>query len=175
MLILLEGIDKAGKTTLGAKLSAEFGLPVYRKHITPDLSLQQYHYYFMGIGTALLELHNLFKYNVIVDRSFICDWVYSNRNGADNPIESWLKWEKLDVTGEVFICYVSISRDTLRRRLDLHPDEYMTDRDYESDISRYEEYLSRSRFRIVRVSGEIPYSTQAKEMADVISRMAARA
>ena len=118
MLIYVEGIDKAGKTTLINQLSSTLNVPFYRKHPPNTLVETEYHSYFKGIGYSLIELHSLLTFDLIIDRSFISDWVYSNRNAMKIDFSIWQEWENRQKdTQSTAVFYVSISYNEFLARI----------------------------------------------------------
>jgi thymidylate kinase len=154
MLIYLEGLDKSGKSTLAGQVSARLHVPIYRKLPPANLNLPEHHSYFKGVGFAVMELHNLFGFSAIVDRSFISDWVYTNRNSDVCPIHVWREWEARHVKEKgVVVVYVDVPLEILKARLVSAPDPYMSLHDIIRFRSLYEAYMEQTTFRVVRVSG----------------------
>ena len=81
MIIIIEGIDRVGKTTLAQKLSGEFGIPILKQEriggneqSTDDSALINY-----GRAVGLIDFWNWegFNQNIIVDRFHWTEAVYS--------------------------------------------------------------------------------------------------
>lgn len=82
MIIIIEGIDRVGKTTLANKLSKELNIPVFKKDriggkkdITYDSMALNF-----GNATGLLDMWNWkgFKQDIIVDRFHWTESVYGS-------------------------------------------------------------------------------------------------
>lgn len=156
MLLLFEGIDRSGKTAFAQNLSAQIGFPIYRKSVPTNLVWSEYHHYFQGIGYGLLELHNQFQFNAIIDRSFVSDWVYSNRANDTKPLGIWREWENRDVTRKVVVVYFHVPFPEFAKRLEEQPDPYMAVGDYDRFTALYEQYFEQCRFPVIRIPGHIP-------------------
>lgn len=89
MIIIIEGIDRVGKTTLAQKLSGEFGIPILKQEriggneqSTDDSALINY-----GRAVGLIDFWNWegFNQNIIVDRFHWTEAVYSlvDRNSPE--------------------------------------------------------------------------------------------
>ena len=80
MVIIIEGIDRVGKTTLANKLNKELNIPVFKKDRigkNKDISYNSMVINF-GNATGLLDMWNWidFKQNIIVDRFHWTESVY---------------------------------------------------------------------------------------------------
>ena len=80
MIIIIEGIDRVGKTTLANKLSSELNIPVFKKdricgNEAKDEEAAAFNY---GNAAGLVDMWNWtgFKQNVIVDRFHWTESVY---------------------------------------------------------------------------------------------------
>lgn len=94
MIISIEGIDGAGKSTLAARLSEELGFPVL--DLNKDM-LEPYEYvqgkhrcsapYFdrdsWRVAAVALETLDLAGANAILDRTTVSCWAYQQRNDRD--------------------------------------------------------------------------------------------
>lgn len=168
MLIIVEGIDKAGKSTFIKKLSKKLGIPPFRKFHPDSVSKSEFHAYFKGVGFALAQLSDIFDFSAIVDRSFISDWVYSNQKTNVYEFQIWQEWE--EYLGEnTFIVFVEVSPSTFQDRITAEPDAYMNHEDYERNLKLYEDYLTQSRLPFIRISGEIDFSSQFAQLEAGIS------
>lgn len=153
MLIFVEGIDKAGKSTFAKQLAAASGIALYRKSMPRGLGVEHHHQYFKGIGYALLELHNRFRFTAIVERSFISDWVYTNRERDTVDFSIWKEWECVDSTRAIVVIYFHIPKDEFLKRIGRAPDPYMAPTDHDRFVMLYESYLARTIFPVIRIDG----------------------
>jgi thymidylate kinase len=163
VLIFIEGIDKAGKSTFAAALSARTSLPVYRKKV-PALAPEDRYTYFKGVGYALLELHEIFHFPLIVDRPFISDWVYSGKTPAKRDISIWRDWEKRLTSKEAIIVYVEIPPNIFKARITAEPDPYMLLEDFETHVLLYEDYFEQTTFPVARIRGDVDFGEQLDQL-----------
>lgn len=164
MLIIVEGIDKSGKSTFIRHLNSATGIGAYRKYHPGLLKDDEFHSFFKGIGFALIELHNIFQFDLIIDRSFISDWVYSNRDTDKFEIAIWEEWESLVGSNSMIIIYLHIEKDTFYDRIRHQPDKYMNVDDYERYVYLYEKYINQTKIPCIRVSGEDTFQQQIERI-----------
>lgn len=163
MLILIEGIDKSGKTTFINNFCNRLSLPFYRKNPPMSLKAEEYHSYFKGVAYALTELHNLLRFNVIVDRSFISDWVYSNKESQYLDFSIWKEWEeRFTLQKDTILIYLEIPKNIFNQRINAQPDPFMSENDYESHMRLYEIYLSLTSFPYIRINGHVSFDEQIR-------------
>lgn len=107
MIIIIEGIDRVGKTTLANKLQKELNYPIFKdlpKYINTDFKNSD-------VNTAKIDLLiNLFENNiikdVILDRGHFTEYVYGivNRNYINNYIQDMD--ERLSKLNNLTLIYV---------------------------------------------------------------------
>lgn len=168
MLLYIEGLDKAGKSTFAERLSVSLGIEVYRKIPPKELTLKEHHSYFKGVGFALVEIHNILKQSLIVDRSFISDWIYSNRKKNVFPIRIWKEWEDRHTeSNHAIIIYVETSSKLLKKRLLHSPDPYMVSAEIPRFLSLYEIYFQTTQFHVIRIDGSATESEQQQKISAI--------
>lgn len=162
MVIYVEGIDRAGKTTFINEFSTYLAIPSYRKEPPTSLEATEYHSYFKGIGYALIEFYKLIECDLIIDRSFISDWIYTNRYGDVVDISVWREWEErhLQQNVDVIVFYFEIDKPTFSQRIKSQEDPYMNTDDFVRYTTLYNQYLSSTIFKYVRLSGILPFDKQ---------------
>lgn len=121
-----------------------------------------FHNYFRGVAFALNDLASLTDQSLLVDRSFISDFVYAH-GSARPPTSDWHEWES-DTRARTSPCIVYVESDTsvIEKRLQLMPDAFLTPEVINDHRDRYEEYLSLTSIPIIRVrgDGDIPSSIE---------------
>lgn len=162
MLILVEGVDKAGKSTFIGHLSELTSIQVYRKIPPTDLYPTEYHSYFKGIGYATAELHSLLGFDLIIDRSFISDFIYSNKVEQDYPLVIWKEWEQRMLFRPTLLIFVKVTYATFVQRIRKSPDIYMDESDYEKFTVLYETYIQESNIPTIQIDGEVSFDEQRK-------------
>lgn len=94
MMIIVEGVDGTGKTTLCRELEGRLGFPLYKAEVTPQdesitVSASQ------AADVASIRMATVTKCDVILDRSFMSEWVYGTCYGRDvdtfviEKLDSW--------------------------------------------------------------------------------------
>ena len=76
MIIIMEGFDDSGKTTMARYISQEYEIPIFRSSDQTDLLINKEEA-FKHDWRMLLDLFFQVKVDVIFDRSFITQYVYS--------------------------------------------------------------------------------------------------
>jgi thymidylate kinase len=159
MLVFVEGIDKAGKSTFIRNFSNLTSIPAYRKSPPADLELSEHHSFFKGIGFGLVELHEIFNFDAIIDRSFISDWVYTNKYKAKD-FSIWAEWELRQLSKENFIIYIDISENVFLERIRKHPDIYMESSEYQTHQDLYSTYFQKTTLPNISIRGDLPFDEQ---------------
>jgi thymidylate kinase len=160
MLVFVEGIDKAGKSTFIRNFSTLTSIPIYRKLPPADLELSEHHSFFKGIGFGLVELHEIFNFDAIIDRSFISDWVYTNKYKITKNFPIWAEWELRQLSKENFIIYIDISENVFLERILKHPDIYMESSEYNTHQELYSTYFQKTTLPIASIRGDVPFDEQ---------------
>lgn len=169
MLIFVEGIDKAGKSTFIENLSTILGVRSYRKYHPILLQDDEFHGYFKGVGFATAELHSLVGFDLIIDRSFISDWVYTNRDSKQKDIEVWQEWERVVKKQNVLLIYLFISKDIFTTRIRRSPDTYMREDEFEKYVGLYDEYLKITTLPLIKIDGSSTFDEQLVALRDGLS------
>lgn len=159
MLIFIEGIDKAGKSTFIKNFAELTSIKSYRK-IPPELEISDHHNFFKGIGFALVELHEMYKFDAIIDRSFISDWVYTNKYGLQKNFSVWKEWESRQKSKENFIIFVEIDEHIFSERISQDPDIYMKHDEFHLHQRLYISYFQQTSLPYVSIRGDIPFDEQ---------------
>lgn len=167
MLVYVEGIDKSGKSTFIRNFSFDFNIQVFKKTLPESLDISHHHYYFKGVGFGVLELYNLLKVDIILDRSFISDWIYSNRDSRKLSYSIWKEWEEWHQKDTTFVLYFDVNEETFKERIRANPDFYMKESEFSYYVKLYEEYLSKTNFPVIRINGSDPYEQQIKTIFSV--------
>lgn len=128
MIIIFEGSDYTGKTTLSKKLSKITGIPRLcvnfhdMKKAESNLDLQEYAAVSFGTSLGIVESYNLYS-NVIRDRSYLTEYVYSkfningNRKTREGFFKTWIR--KLKENDYLFVYLESDLSDIKERMKEL--------------------------------------------------------
>lgn len=101
MLIIFEGFEKAGKTTLAKKIKEKYNFLYFKptKQINSGLNLERS---IMYDWRFLLDLIHQNDFNLIIDRSFISQYVYSMVLRLNNILK---EYNSFDLYNQLFYEY----------------------------------------------------------------------
>lgn len=109
MIIIVEGIDRVGKTTLCNKLQEEFNIPIY-KHVGSFSYQKMENDNETDKLLQILEVCRLTNANMIFDRYHFTDYVYGIVERNYNIINAYKNFQMLDniisLMDDVFLLYV---------------------------------------------------------------------
>jgi len=81
MIILFEGVDNVGKTSIANTLSKVMGIPVYKNETQKTLYVENNEKYFELLlkfgGNVELQLMQVLNPDIIFDRSFVSEYAYA--------------------------------------------------------------------------------------------------
>jgi thymidylate kinase len=173
MLILFEGVDNSGKTTIANKISERVNIPIFDANFNKikeygDLPyLQEYSAVSAGMFILTAKLDNQLDIDLIQDRSYLTEYIYSklNINGERERrkglLNVWL--DELNPDNVLFI-FISADTDVLKERLknddndDIKPDEI------ENVQLLYEEFFDYidNRFEVLRINNSVDFNICSK-------------
>lgn len=154
MLILFEGLDKSGKSTLIKNFQDISKLPVFKNDIKPtpaafDRGMVN------GIYYGAYKAADLSLGDTIFDRSHITELTYANVKRGYWPEEGfWLDWEEKN-QHKVFTVYVDTPTELLIERFEKDKEEYVKVEEIEAIKKAYEEYFKKSKLSLVYVDGSL--------------------
>ena len=121
MVIILEGTDLVGKSTLAKELSRELKIP--QTGIWIDLNNPKPAV--ISVSKTLKQVIKTLKPDIIFDRSFMSEWVYSKvKNREDDYINSLIKeWCEVD---NLLIVILHAEDRVLVKRFENRGDKYFS-------------------------------------------------
>lgn len=129
MILILEGPNKVGKTTIAKQIEQDFGFTYFRDRqfnkIKPELI--EYVTYFMAISQ--LNLLKTLKENIIVDRFHATEWVYGNINRNYSNYKMWDIDRELAVMNAKLL-YMTDSIENINERNGKDMSRYCKEFDY---------------------------------------------
>ena len=147
MMIIVEGMDKTGKTTLCNYLMKILPEAYLLKNgCKPlDSSIEERNKIKKAYDIILKAYNTVFKEQIlIVDRFILSELVYSIKRGYeaknDTEIVEYIKFLE-DMENEVVIVYCSTSSELIEQRFISENEEYAKIGDIVPLMSRYEEFL----------------------------------
>ena len=154
MILLFEGLDKVGKSTLIRNFQDLSQMPVFKNPIKPD-KLVYSHGFVNGTYFGAYLAAKLSGKDIIFDRSHITEIAYAKvKRGYEPQEKDWLDWEELN-KHYVVVVYVTAPLDTIRERFKTDKEEYLVDEDIDAINTKYNEYLKESKLSIISVDGSL--------------------
>lgn len=137
MIIILEGPDGGGKTTLAAQLSNQTGYPIVRRGYPKTNEEKQ---------QMLQEYIDIIKKgkNVIFDRSWYSEIVYGPIMRDDSVITypAMYELERLLAKAGAIVIYCTGAKNTLWKRCQKRGEDYIVSRDiFDSICDAYDEVM----------------------------------
>lgn len=150
MLVLVEGVDKCGKTTLLSDLHEHLpGVRTFKNMIKPeDKSLHT-----IGRITGIYQgVYQVFENDelVLMDRSHITELVYSPRRGYSS--RDHFNWRLLEDQLNACVIYMSAPIDVVSQRFKEDNETYVDVAEIDSLVSGYEEYLRNTDLSVLWLS-----------------------
>lgn len=118
-MLVLEGGDLAGKTTLGELLAKEYGVPLLHMHAPKDGERDM-----ANVSRLILGNSN----NIICDRMCLGDFAYRafwprSPQTSDAELQRWLKYLTLS---QSYLVYADPGDDMIKQRYDARGDAFLT-------------------------------------------------
>jgi len=151
MLVIVEGPDKVGKTTLCKNLSKSLCAPVI-KGKRPEEKGKYGEGHAAGYHSAVLEIHRKTKMSMVLDRFHLSEYVYSKLKGRPFDKISWNKVDReLATFDDVILVYLSSTVANITSRV--KDDEYISESEVRKLVDLYDEVIKTTAIRnIIRVN-----------------------
>lgn len=109
MIIAFEGVDRCGKTEISRELSRQIGSPVFKNTGEWSTDLKDATYFknlLVYGGTFLIDFISQVKPDVIFDRYYPSEWVYSRYFNRDTNEDILRKIDQRfsDIGGKIVLC-----------------------------------------------------------------------
>lgn len=154
MIILFEGIDKAGKSTLIRNFVDLSQMPVFKNPIKPPADIYSQGFV-NGTYFGAYESARKSGRDMIFDRSHITEMVYSEvKRGYKPQLDFWLNWEEFN-KHYVVVVFVDAKLELLKQRFKDDKEEYLVEADIEEIGKKYEEYFKASKLSLVYIDGSV--------------------
>jgi len=159
MIILLEGCDKAGKSTLVKGLKEMFPESVvFKNMIKPEDKLQSTIGRTAGIYLGSYQFAQQIQregntFHTIFDRGHLTEIVYSHRRGYESTKHiDWIHYERELLSQNAIIVYAHAPANVIKERFKTDKETYVDEKEIEGILERYEEYLRITKIPVVRIS-----------------------
>src|SRR5918911_4219444 len=121
MIVIFEGADLVGKSTLADRLAAKHGWPVVkiRWALVGDERAET-----VGIATATIELLRALRPNVVLDRCYFSMWAYGLQTAYLPDLIA--RFGRVSRVADARLILVTASAEELARRYAREPDHYFS-------------------------------------------------
>jgi thymidylate kinase len=119
MILIFEGADLVGKSTLAERFSAVYSWPIVkiRWALIGDPTVET-----RGMARATIELLHALKPDVIFDRVYFSWWAYApDLSGLPEIIKSF---DRVSQVADTRLVLLTASKDEIQRRYEREPDLY---------------------------------------------------
>lgn len=174
MIIILEGIDKSGKTSVIQDLEKDVLVNsiVWKVHNKPKTGNRRDQ---DKIWTAYSELfHQALathkKINVVFDRSYPSELVYSQVKRRYDAFYD-LRWWELDksLKDDVVLIYCYAPEEELKKRFFLTGEKHLTESEFPKILGRYDWFLQRTKLPTLKLDTTKSRSENIAEMQKFIN------
>lgn len=153
MIILFEGVDKAGKSTILKDVQSVLSCSTFKntaiKPTDEDFDPVKLAGFYIGAYELAQNLRE--EGHILFDRSHITEIVYSNRRGYSAlDLFNWLEYE--EKLSNFLVVYMSAPVDVIKKRFVTENETYLSAEEIEGTLDLYDSYLSVSKLRVIRLS-----------------------
>src|SRR5918911_5607998 len=121
MILIFEGADLVGKSTLADRFAAKHGWPVVKIGwaLVGDGRAER-----VGIATATIDLLQALRPDVILDRCYFSMWAYGVQTAYLPKLIA--RFDRVSRSTEARLVLLTVSPEELRRRYEREPDLYFS-------------------------------------------------
>ena len=156
MILLFEGVDKSGKSTLlndlcNYLISKERNFELFKNKIKPEGKKEFSIGRTAGIYLGAYQLASQNSHLSLFDRSHITEIVYSNRRGYEAlDYFDWLEFEEKQK--DMLLVYTSAPEGVIKKRFELDGEDYIAPEEIRSILNRFDIYLERTVLPTIKLS-----------------------
>lgn len=170
MIIFIEGIDKAGKSTLAKHLSNAFNLPIV--HLSKPKTDDSY--------TEYLELIKEINGPIIFDRTFLGEYVYANlwRGGCKITFDQFRDLEdKLlkrccsELALPTFFIYASAPAEIIKERCIIEKEDLLKQEQIDTCFKLYSEIMQDTSIEFIQYDSSLKKPMDIEEQINYILNM----
>jgi len=171
MIIVVEGLDKTGKSTIIQDLtSLHSGAVVFKLSQKPfDNSEKE----IQKVKTSYVELFNQARklskkgFVVIFDRAYPSELVYSIKRGYDafsDPF--WIQLDH-DLANDISILYCTAKKETIVKRFLEQKEDYAKEEEISLLLERYQKFISMTLVPVTTIDTDLPRETNYQQLSDL--------
>jgi len=156
MIIIIEGCDLSGKSTVVEDLKRYYGngAVVFKNPIKPRTKNDQENIFVAYTVMFGMALKDEFKNKLVIfDRAYPSEMVYSKvkRNYEALNDLRWWKFDSNTAQEDVLMVYCYAPISNLRERLKVRGDDYVKAGELEKLVERYDRFLKKTKLLYVKI------------------------
>ena len=168
MKILIEGIDKSGKSSIVKELQKLFPSAVTFKNklkpVVEDDSART-----SGIYLGAYQMANCLDKITLFDRSHLTEIVYARKRCYDAEVFfNWPEYEK-SMLKDTLLIYMSAPVEIIKTRFKKDNETYLSESEIDWILDGYERYLSKTNLKFIRLDST---TEMTKNLAEVVQALA---
>lgn len=156
MILLFEGVDKSGKSSLlndfcQYLISQQINFDEFKNKIKPEGKVEMSIGRTAGIYLGAYQLASNKHYPVLFDRSHITEVVYSSRRGYEAlDYFDWLSYEEKQ--NDMLLVYTSAPVSVIKKRFEQDAEDYIKPEEIETLLNRFDIYLKQTKLPKLKLS-----------------------
>jgi len=154
MFIIVEGVDKSGKSSLINELSQLLNYPIVKNEFKPTEHKPEF---IAGVYAGLYNtLLSCYSGDIILDRSHITEIVYGRIVRSYNALKyfNWLQFEEEKLVKKAVVIYMTANDTTLERRHKEDKEEYINVKQIPHIQQAYRDHIVSSNLEYLQLSSE---------------------
>lgn len=157
MILIIEGIDKAGKSSVISDIrDLQKDAIVFKLANKPkDGSIEQLNRVYVAYVELFAQAVRLSNEGrlIIFDRAYPSEMVYSVKRGYDALLDSpkWRKFDKVLSNEHALVIYCYAPKEIIEKRFETDKEEFMSVKEIDEFTTRYEHFLGITELPYIKV------------------------
>lgn len=147
-IIIFEGVDMSGKSTIAKALSNQTGIPIFKmnvpKHFWDFLIHQRYS------GEAITQMLEQTEQSVILDRSFVSDYMYALLFNRPYDLRKHIDTDHRFAAMNALIVYCYKDKEFFQH--DEEDKDFVSVKDYTEMQNYYDIILGKTSCKVIRIN-----------------------
>ena len=155
MILILDGIDKSGKSTFAKELCKLFPFKVYKFTRKPKddskMERQKIKTHYLATLETIVQLPDIMH---VFDRFHFSELAYSKKRGYEAMDDKWF-FDILETKIKKhphLVVYCFCEKEKILQRMIIEKEEYMEKEDLDEILARYEKVLGMSQLNIIKIN-----------------------